>query len=251
MIPVNVAVGTKSILSKFFVFNPEETLEQCYTGPVSTALLAAEKPVGDFLDVLVKVPNMPIPLSASSLTDKVSTYLNIPAESLTFVVSDIHAERRTVAPIFLQVTGSYTIPEYTGRAGGNQDIFNTMRDIMKEDGCGFKSADYGKKWMMDGMQLLYLLSTFHENLKIRGCSIPGKFAFSCGANDYSAKAERKPMLTQEVIASAISSATALALAPHLTQRTCWSTWDTALHINLEEGWDVCWDHHTHIFTSYK
>jgi hypothetical protein len=133
-------------------------------------------------------------------------YLRLGATEITFCVANSDSARKPIVPSdFLrrEKQCSWVLPEYTAGRGREafETLFNSMREIMVVDGCGFMSVDYGRKWMMQVVKVFDDLSTFHENLKKRSCAMLSKFSFSDGANYYLAKSKPAPMLTQDVVRS--------------------------------------------------
>jgi hypothetical protein len=111
-----------------------------------------------------------------------------------------------------------------------QELFSKAREELAKDGCGFRDVGFGKRWMLDLLKkVLYPISTFHHKLsRDHSSHMPGKFAFSEGANDYQKKKQLAPLMKHDNIIAARDAAATLALSSFLFAVGVWAPWKTAL-----------------------
>lgn len=78
-------------------------------------------------------------------------------------------------------------------------LYTSLKEKLENDGCGgYKKVNINpnkkserhcpiKSFFVDLLNILYNLSTFHDNFKLRGCQIPEYFAFSKDADNWRQK----------------------------------------------------------------
>ena len=170
-------------------------------------------------------------IEVSGFYDEVSDYTAMQLKQFIFHVDQPFTARaqEELAPIGAQLkrTSHLELPAWShaGRPALT-NLFQHIRDDLAHGKLGFvgsTGARVGIDWMKSLTQLLYDISTFHDNFKTRGFKIPDRFAFSKGANDCSKKGKTGPKLTQLIIASALATAQTLALFGFLDDER-WTAW---------------------------
>ncbi|KAJ1446876.1 hypothetical protein M885DRAFT_576961 [Pelagophyceae sp. CCMP2097] len=204
LVKVCVRQGTGDLKSKFMTILESDSFTVVFEKIVGELSAEAALLVGDLQRVTLLLGA--IEAEPESTNDAAGKYSSMGLKTVTFVVSQraaaATAVRRTIQPVDLLACESM--------AGG-------LPDVLEADECRFRDLEQGKKWMCKFIkEVLYPLSTFHTKLeRDHGSSIPEKFSFSAGANDYAAKKIKAPLMKQEKLAAARDATASLALAVFL------------------------------------
>ncbi|KAJ1445983.1 hypothetical protein M885DRAFT_278125 [Pelagophyceae sp. CCMP2097] len=129
-------------------------------------------------------------------SDPVGKYFDMGLKVITFVVSQraAAAPRRTIHPELPRESMAGELPKWGDPGHPAYDkLFQKLRGVFEEDGCLFRDVGLGKQWMLKFIKdVLYPLSTFHKILaRNHRASVPSKFSFSDGANDFAEKKARR------------------------------------------------------------
>ncbi|KAJ1444345.1 hypothetical protein M885DRAFT_581020 [Pelagophyceae sp. CCMP2097] len=165
-------------------------------------------------------------------SDPAGKYFDMGLKAITFVVSQraAAAPRRTIHPDLPRESMAGELPNWADAGHPAYDkLFQKLRGVFKEDGCLFRDVGLGKQWMLKFIkEVLYPLSTFYERLqRDHQAPVPSKFSFSAGANNFSEKKVKAPIMTQETIAVAMDAVNTLRLSLFLDADS-WASLKAAL-----------------------
>jgi len=218
IVKVCVRPGTGDLKSKFMTILEGDLLTFVFEKIVGELSAEAALLVGDLQRVTLLLGA--IKAEPESTNDAASKYYSMGLKTVTFVVSQraaaATAVRRTIQPVDILACESMAggLPEWGDAAHpAYGKLFQQLRSVLEADECRFRDLEQGKKWMCKFIkEVLYPLSTYHTKLeRDHRSSIPEKFSFSAGANDYAAKKIKATLMKQETLAADATASLALAV----------------------------------------
>ena len=206
--------GNKTIVSRMIKdVQPNYTIKDFF----KTVLLPhAKEEVGELVKVSIVLGDQSELMDIDDVNDLVEKIVGFGAKQIIyFVDQQTAAPQAAPAPLssMLRRESVLELPtcQHKGRPAIEM-IFGGLRSMLEQDKLGFVGStgtQLGAEWMMSLTNVLYNISTFHDNFKARGFPMPKRFAFTKDANNVHSKKNRAPVLTQEVTETVQIAALAL------------------------------------------
>ena len=237
--------GNKEALSRFIdPPSPQESVSVLFFFEAKLRPLI-NTDIGSLTNAAVVLSQGSNPIEVSALSDELPDYVAMGLKKLIFYVDQPSRAEPAPAPLGAQLVrmSNVELPQWShgGRPALNK-LFKGIRDALEKDKLGFvgsNGAKLGSEWMQSLMNLLYGISTFHDNFKARGFKMPDRFAFSKGADDCKEKGKKPPVLKQDTLAEYLAKAHTLALYAFLDDER-WADWKSdmdALAVGLQHVQD--------------
>ena len=195
--------GNKTIVSRMIKDVPSNcTIKDFF----KTMLLPhAKEEVGELVKVSIVLGDQSEPADIDDVNDLVGNIVAFGAKQIIyFVDQQTAAPQAAPAPLsrMLRRESVLELPTYTNKGRpAIEKIFGGLRSMLEQDKLGFVGSTgtkLGAEWMISLTNVLYNISTFHDNFKARGFVMPKRFAFTKDANDVQSKKNKAPVLTQQV-----------------------------------------------------